>query len=242
MEKPLIDYLLEEVLEIKDLTDVDKFEAEITKGNLSEISFYKIEEFVKFILYKKIDSIFFNFIFNEGEKSDYLITDMYLDELNPSYLEIIKEDVDEHNSYIESIDLDEPTEVTLFFSLDSILYTYSLQLKEEGFLESGYEALKSILKDNQDKLSLIIESDNIKKKELKEKLKKELKNEIVSDEKFRLCSNKSLRASYINDLIESKDFKEKYRIAFEDKDGYFRQYAIYDFIEFTWKEIKNGYI
>ena len=53
MEKPLIDYLLEEVLEIKDLTDVDKFEAEITKGNLSEISFYKIEEFVKFILDRK---------------------------------------------------------------------------------------------------------------------------------------------------------------------------------------------
>lgn len=223
-----------DILQRPELENIDKFEVLILKNELCEISLENFDEFIRFLKFNEVKSIFYRYAYNEDDIDEYLITEEILREIDLDKQELIIDDVKEYNSTIESINFDLPYAMQLFFILDKVVYSYIETNNEVDLIESPKNILNDILEDHKEEFEDLME----KNKSKLIKLKEELKNVILEDNNFRFCSNQRLRASYARELMESNEFKNKYKACFRDAKGYFRHYEVGEFVELIWKEFK----
>lgn len=211
------------------------FEANVSSYELkdSSIVFNDIQEYITFIKYNDIKSIFYNYQYYE--KEEYIINGHEVDEY---IIKSVSKAIKERNSLINSLD---------FINTPRKLCVYALY---QGKYVSYYFYNNWLEEMDIEKSSSFVEKLEYQYSEVLEKrrkehcgevlsLKNELKEIILNDFTFTICRSKELRTNYADNIRRDRKYK-KYECCFAGgyKKGIYK--TDFDFfIELTWAEYKK---
>ena len=171
----------------------------LTNGN----NLFNIDNFIDFVHSQKINAVFGCELFDDAE--DYLITEGIIEEELGKYAaeemrNIIIDDIKKYNEKVCEVDFNIPF-LYIVACLYEGQYFYTKMRVDRGinesFLVEPEEKLQEIVVNNEKN----IQNKRQERRKTIDELKKELREIIVNDNKFSKCTNRSLRMSYIKDLL-----------------------------------------
>lgn len=229
-EKELIDKMEREGINCFAVTSPK----ELDREHMIYLENNDIDEFIKFVKSNNIRSIFYKYYtFNPDF---FYITEQLAEDIDDDIIKLIKNDIEEWNRNIDKVDFDIPIEVFIFCMYESHHITINYQNEFWDNQMSAEGKLLELLENNANKVNNIIQERENDKENLKEKLKEY----ILNDDEFKICTNKSLRKSYMYELYKRKDIEE-FKDLFWQKDGYFKGTdATVNFIELVWGTYKEN--
>jgi hypothetical protein len=201
----------------------------------------EISEFIKLIKNADVKRVFIYEHFEQME--DYFITAEILEKEakyeDNEFLTYILPQIDSYNEMISKLDFDYPSLVTAICFCDNnsffLVFDNHRTLNGEDLVEPEL-MFKTICSLNENQREII-------KKEMHEKvcnLLSELKVLILKDDKFRLCTNQSLRYSYLEKMYFKLDekFEPLKEVLYRGKHSTLSVDGV-NYIESIWREIKT---
>lgn len=201
------------------------------------------EEYLEFIKYKKADIVFYKYLFYDFRK--YLITEKTIDSVDIELNDELKEKIEKYNDDIKNLDLERPYKLTCFIETENVCYSIVVEdnwLEGQGKIKEPEIALISMLNsydtDDPDEIyNNYLNEETEKFSTLVLETKKQIVNFLLTDNKFKMCTNQSLRNSYAITLEESRP---DFAVAFYGKNGYYERHKAYSALEIVYRCIKSG--
>ena len=211
----------------------------LTNGN----NLFNIDNFIDFVHSQKINAVFGCELFDDAE--DYLITEEIIEEELGKYAaeemsDIIIDDIKKYNEKVCEVDFNIPFLYIVACLYEGQYFYTKMRVDrgtDESFLMEPGEKLQEIVVNNEKN----IQKKRQERRKTIDELKMELREIIVNDDKFSKCTNKSLRMSYIKDLLangleEHFEPLRKFWIA-ETARGIYQEPI--DLVELIWRELKE---
>ena len=197
------------------------------------------DDFMKFLKLKEASIVYYNYKYYD--KQDYLITETDNVEEFAKY----KAEIEAYNSKVEALEFDKPYQLSLMFIADSIAYVVEYLdewIEEIDDIMQGDVALDSITNlysasDKKEVMKKYLTNKENKRKHNLINAKELLYEFLVSDPKFKVCTNQKLRQKYAVDL---KSYNPDIAKMFIDENGYYLIQDIDYVVEIAYKAIKSG--
>ena len=195
----------------------------------------EISDIIRFCKMNDIKNLFYNYICLD--KEEYIIDDEIQDCIDQDIYKLIKKEIKEYNKRVETIDFTRP----VMLSISTIFQNNIVCILESDY---WYEEINLLNAEDmvdylQENYEHILEQKENERQEKLDQIKNELREYMLNDETFLICSNKSLRRNYAENLIRNKKVK-KYLEPFISE--YTRQVSITSlamFVEVVWAEYRN---
>ena len=204
----------------------------------------EISEFIKLMKNADVKRVFVYEHFEQME--DYFITEELIEKEaryeDDEFLTYILPQIDSYNEMVSQLDFDSPSLVTAICFCDNnsffLVFDNHRTLNDEELVEPEI-MFKTICSLNENQREII-------KKEMHEKvsnLLSELKVLILKDDNFRLCTNQSLRYSYLEKMYFKLDeeFELLKNVLYRGKHSTLTVDGV-NFVESIWREIKTKWI
>ena len=196
-------------------------------------------EFLNFCKANNIQTVFYEYLMYEKEK--YIISDEIIKNYtnNANEYNFCKKWVDEHNLYLQSFDFTEPEAMLIAASFKNMVVSYSKSnkwLPEE--IKVADDALIDFMESHEDELIEFYKSDD--NLTVDNNPYKELENVLLSDKKFRQCTNAPARHVYFKDFIR-KDKNKKFLLLFRAaRTSSEKEYRLANLFDQIYNEYRNN--
>lgn len=205
------------------------------KINDNTIVLKEINDMIRFCKVNDIKNIFYDYIFLD--KENYIIDDEIQENIEKDIYQLIKKEIEEHNKMVETIDFTRPVLLNTFivFQGNLICILDSDYWHEEVNLMNAEDTIEYL----QENYEYILEQKENEREERLEMVKGELKEYMLNDETFLICSNKSLRRNYAENLIKNRNVKKYLEPFVSEYSGQVAITTLVMFVEVVWAEFKN---
>ncbi len=202
-----------------------------------------LDEYIDFIKFKKAEVVFYKFFFYDYKK--FLITDETIESIDVELNDELKRKISNYNDNIKSRDFERPYKLTCFIESETGCYSIDIDekwLEEQEKINDPEIALISLVNsyetDDPDEIyNSYISEESEKLSALILESKKKLIEFLLNDNKFKMCTNQSLRNSYAITLEESRP---DLMASFYGKNGRYEVHRAYSAFEIIYKCIKTG--
>ena len=202
-----------------------------------------LDEFVEFIKIKNVGIVFYKYFFYDFEK--YLITEETIDSIDIELDDELKARIEKYNDGIRSYDFDRPCRLTCLIECENSCYSINIEekwIEEQERINEPEIALISMVNsygtDDTDEIyNRYLNEQTEKLNVLLAESKRKLVEFLLSDSKFKMCTNQSLRNSYALTLEESNP---DLVAAFYNKNGRYEVHRAYSAFEIVYKCMKSG--